>query len=185
MKNLIIICGAPCSGKGTQSKRLAEALGYHHISTGDLIRTSTREDLKEIISSGALLSDEQMDSLLEDEINRHDNIILDGYPRTSTQVTNLGMMFQKSNHSLRGVVYIKVREEDLWQRMVGRNDERNDDNAERFRVRLEKFKESTQPTIENILFFCPNYFEVDGNRNISEVAAEIQQFFQNEQVLQP
>ncbi len=38
MFNLIIF-GAPGSGKGTQSERLVERYGLHHISTGELLRS--------------------------------------------------------------------------------------------------------------------------------------------------
>ena len=34
----IVIFGAPGSGKGTQSERLIEKYGLHHISTGELLR---------------------------------------------------------------------------------------------------------------------------------------------------
>ena len=37
MFNLVIF-GAPGSGKGTQSQKIIDTFGLHHISTGDLLR---------------------------------------------------------------------------------------------------------------------------------------------------
>ena len=37
--SVVIVAGAPCSGKGTQCKMLArDGSRYHHLSTGDLVR---------------------------------------------------------------------------------------------------------------------------------------------------
>ena len=35
---VVVVAGPPCSGKGTQCKRLAKALGMVHVSTGDVFR---------------------------------------------------------------------------------------------------------------------------------------------------
>ena len=34
----IVVFGAPGSGKGTQSEKLIEKYGLHHISTGEVLR---------------------------------------------------------------------------------------------------------------------------------------------------
>jgi len=38
----IIFCGAPGSGKGTQCDKLVAAFGFHHLSTGDLLRDAVK-----------------------------------------------------------------------------------------------------------------------------------------------
>ena len=38
MPKVVIIAGPPCSGKGTQCKRIAADRGLVHISTGDVLR---------------------------------------------------------------------------------------------------------------------------------------------------
>jgi len=47
--NCMMICvnGGPGAGKGTQCERLAEAYGFNHMSTGDLLR-------KEVNNGGPL-----------------------------------------------------------------------------------------------------------------------------------
>ncbi len=54
---LIVVLGAPASGKSTLRQRLAEVLGCHHISVGDLAK-----------EKGYILGrDEERDSLILDE----------------------------------------------------------------------------------------------------------------------
>jgi adenylate kinase family enzyme len=173
MKKLIIICGAPCSGKGTQSMLLAKNLGYKHISTGDLIRNSTREDLKEIIATGNLVSDAQMLELLDDAFKSGGNIILDGYPRTRQQFINLIDITDKYEYHFENVFYIMVNESLLLERMVSRNEGRSDDDPEKFETRLKTFRNATRPTIETYLSVMPGFERIRGEQSIEEVFDEI------------
>jgi adenylate kinase len=174
MKKLIIICGAPCSGKGTQSAILSEKLGYRHVSTGDLIRNSTREDLKEIIATGNLISDSQMLELLEDEFKTGEHLILDGYPRTREQFVNLIDVKDKYRYEFENVFYIMVGEEELRKRMTGRNQGRTDDTDEKFDVRMQTFNNTTRQTIEKYLDVMPGFERINGSGPMESVAQEIE-----------
>ena len=63
MKNIIFIA-PPAAGKGTMSEILEKKYGYKHISTGDILREMAKgednkaKELKEILSTGNLVSDE-------------------------------------------------------------------------------------------------------------------------------
>ena len=50
----IILCGAPGSGKGTQSAFIAQKYGVQHLSTGDVLRAeiAKRDDVKLIFIAG-------------------------------------------------------------------------------------------------------------------------------------
>ena len=69
MKNIIFF-GPPGAGKGTQAKILSEHLNIPHLSTGDILRNKILEQddlamkLKEIMSSGKLVSDEILNSIV-------------------------------------------------------------------------------------------------------------------------
>ena len=90
----IIFLGPPGSGKGTQSARLAAALGWPAISTGEMLRqeAQTRSPLgdrvRATLEAGRLLSDEEMNALVAERLRSDDcrhGFILDGYPRTLAQ----------------------------------------------------------------------------------------------------
>lgn len=128
MKNIILIA-APAAGKGTQAEMLKEKYGYAHISTGDLLRevaasgTPFGEEIKAIMASGALVSDEIVFKLLEDKINSLDQnqgYILDGFPRNVNQAIKYDELLTKLNRELGAVVVIDIDKEVLMKRVVGR-----------------------------------------------------------------
>ncbi|HNZ62374.1 MAG TPA: nucleoside monophosphate kinase, partial [Paludibacteraceae bacterium] len=67
----IIICGAPGSGKGTQSKLIAEKYNLKHLSTGDILRneiklqTEIGKKAEQFISKGQLVPDEIIITMLD------------------------------------------------------------------------------------------------------------------------
>ena len=69
--NNIIFFGPPGAGKGTQAKIISNYLNLPHLSTGEILRTkiSEKDDLakklNEIMSSGKLVSDDILNSIVE------------------------------------------------------------------------------------------------------------------------
>ena len=92
---ILVILGAPGSGKGTLSKELSKDYNFIHLSTGDLIRNSEDEEIKKIIDAGNFLPDDMMIKILRKELKKVDptsNVILDGFPRTIKQAKRLDSM---------------------------------------------------------------------------------------------
>ena len=69
MKNIVFVA-PPAAGKGTQSDLLSQKYGYNHISTGDLLRSKSREDsslgrkISDMLKTGELVTDEIVFELL-------------------------------------------------------------------------------------------------------------------------
>ena len=107
MKNIIFF-GPPGAGKGTQAKKISEYLNISHLSTGDILRKKLLDkddlanELKSIMSSGNLVSDEILNSIvalrLKTEI--YNGFILDGYPRTLAQSIFLNNFFTENSISI-------------------------------------------------------------------------------------
>ena len=90
----IVIFGAPGSGKGTQSERLIDQYGLHHISTGDVLRshmargTELGKIAESFISQGQLIPDELMINILADVLDSNPaatqkGVIFDGFQEPS------------------------------------------------------------------------------------------------------
>lgn len=119
---IVVFLGPPGCGKGTQAKILSQELGYLHVSTGDLLREEIEKNdefsdqIKELSSSGKLVSDELINAILHKKLNFSENIILDGYPRTIDQAKFLDAY---SNDKIK-VVYFVISNDDLHKRISGR-----------------------------------------------------------------
>ncbi len=126
----IILIGAQGSGKGTQAKKLATALGVHHISSGDLFRaasegkTAVGERIKRYLDRGELVPDDLTVSMLLKRIAEPDcvgdGMLLDGFPRTIAQAQALDEGLASAGRHIDGAVYLNVPREVLLRRLSGR-----------------------------------------------------------------
>jgi adenylate kinase len=124
MKPHLIILGAPGSGKGTQAANLVEK-GFHHISTGDLLRneiakgSTLGQRVSGIISRGDLVDDETVMDLLKANCDV-DNVsyIFDGFPRNVAQAKMLDDQLLQGKKTL--AVYFNIDPGVLADRVVNR-----------------------------------------------------------------
>lgn len=124
----IVLLGAPGSGKGTQAHKLQTAYGMTLITTGDLCRqeaaldTERGREIKAMMERGDLISEELMIAMLEDKIMevKSTGFILDGFPRTMGQAEALEGIFERLNLSLDAALEIRVPEDHLKSRILGR-----------------------------------------------------------------
>ena len=97
----IIFFGPPGAGKGTQAKIISKFLNVSHLSTGDILRKKLldndelAEQLRSIMSSGNLVSDDILNSIVSSRLKNEtvNGFILDGYPRTLAQSEFLDNFF--------------------------------------------------------------------------------------------
>lgn len=118
----ITFLAPPAAGKGTQSAKLSEKYGIPHISTGDLLRESDDEVIKEKLKSGLFVSDELVTNLLEERLRRDDcenGFILDGYPRNVSQASTYEMLLRKLGKK-GTVIVLDLDEATACSRIVGR-----------------------------------------------------------------
>jgi len=94
-----VIMGPPGGGKGTISKKLIKDFGYHHISTGDMLRahikngTKLGAEAKSYMDQGGLVPDNVIIGMVIEEIKGlkgNPHLLLDGFPRTQPQAESLG-----------------------------------------------------------------------------------------------
>ena len=123
---ILILLGAPGCGKGTVCPKLVSEFQMVHLSTGDMLREAVsngNEKIKEIMASGALVSDDIVIGLIKDKIsNRGDKkgFILDGFPRNVAQAKALDTMASENGESVTRVIELQVPDEVLEERICGR-----------------------------------------------------------------
>jgi adenylate kinase len=203
--------GPPGAGKGTQAKMLETKYNMVQLSTGDMLRqvvatgSELGQEAKRVMDAGQLMPDELMIRLISERIDKDcgDGFILDGFPRTVRQAECLDQMLAEKGVELDAVIEMKVDEEALIARLIGRFScntcgagyhdtfqrpkvdgicdvcggtefgRRADDNEETVRARMEAYRRQTAPIL-------PYYGEkgvlrsIDGMASIEEIAGQIQ-----------
>ena len=129
MRKCVVILGAPGAGKGTQAKRVADAFGWAHISTGDLLREAARNqtDLgrqaEGYMRRGELVPDALIVGIVGDRLEESDcrnGFILDGFPRTVAQAEQLDALLKRRGYTLNDVASIEVDEAEIVERLSKR-----------------------------------------------------------------
>jgi adenylate kinase len=121
----VLLLGAPGAGKGTQSKRLAEAFDIEHVTTGDALRANKDMDISHMdteydtprayMEAGELVPDAVVNEIVKTALQEADGYVLDGYPRNLDQAEYLSDIT-----ALDAVVFLDVSEGELVDRLTGR-----------------------------------------------------------------
>lgn len=125
----IILLGPPGAGKGTQARLLTDRKGLVQLSTGDMLREAVKAGTeiglraKDIMERGELVPDEVVVGIISERLDQPDcanGFILDGFPRTLKQAAELNNLLSAKGKKLDYVVEMKVDDEQLVERIVGR-----------------------------------------------------------------
>ena len=206
----IVFLGAPGAGKGTQAAIVAQELNLVHIASGDLFRQALEQgteigiQAKSYMEKGMLVPDEITIQMVLERMSAPDcepGVILDGFPRNLEQAKALDKTLLEQAKAIDKVVYIKVSEEELLNRLSGRWICRNcqtpyhainsppkvwgkcdncggelyqrpDDTVETVKKRLEVYFAQTAPLIDYYTQ-ADKLLAVDGEGSVNEVGKRI------------
>ena len=128
--NIVILLGAPGSGKGTVASLLAaENSNLKHVSSGDLLRgavskgTAAGIEAKEYMAAGKLVPDSLIAKMIADvvaETTGDVTMLLDGFPRNVTQAGILAETAKNSGAVVKSAVLLDVSDDVLTDRILGR-----------------------------------------------------------------
>jgi adenylate kinase len=127
---IVILLGAPGCGKGTMAGRLSASDPiFHHISSGDLLRTAVKNktvyglEADGFMKRGELVPDALIAQMIADymaALSDECTLLLDGFPRTLIQAEMLEKALAGSRAALTHVVLLDVPEPILIDRIAGR-----------------------------------------------------------------
>ena len=200
--------GAPGAGKGTQCKRIVARYGLLHLSSGDILRqqrvegTELGKTAQTYMDSGALVPDQIIVEMMADAIMKAPDagFILDGFPRTVNQATELTKSLASANKKIDVIMNLQIDDQVVVKRMAGRrscpqcgavynierfkpkvegvcdNDgtkliQRPDDNAEVVANRLETYHLLTEPVVDYYKKNSSTVYDIDANKDAEEVIA--------------
>ena len=181
-----------------------------HIATGDLLRQALKQrtelgiQAKDYMEKGTLVPDEVTIRMAMERISAPDNktgVILDGFPRNLEQAKALDKKLAEMAKEIDKVVYIKVSEDELLNRISerwicrncqtpyhavnsppavhGKCDEcggelyqRPDDTVKTIKKRLQVYFAQTAPLIDHYAQ-TGKLLEVDGDGKVDEVSRKI------------
>jgi adenylate kinase len=184
----IILLGPPGAGKGTQAQKLVDARNMIQLSTGDMLReakdsgTEMGNIVADVMARGDLVTDEIVIGLIREKLqgDKQGGFIFDGFPRTLAQADALADLLQEQGETLDAVIEMRVDDDTLVKRIVGRAEEaraagkpvRADDNEESVKHRLMEYYKKTAPLIG--YYHAKGQLQsVDGLGAIDEVSGAI------------
>ena len=189
---IIILLGPPGSGKGTQANFIQNKLSIPHLSTGDILRQSVKNEtdlgnkVKNIMAKGELVSDDLVLDVIKERVSQSDcdqGFILDGYPRNITQAESLNILLEDINRNIDRILFLDVDFAALQSRIELRSKENNeekraDDTSEVLVKRLYEYKSQTAPLSE---YYSNDkkFKKINGMKSISEVSLDIENFLDN------
>ena len=189
---IIVLLGPPGSGKGTQANFIQNKLSIPHLSTGDILRQSVKNEtdlgnkVKNIMAKGELVSDDLVLDIIKERFSQSDcdqGFILDGYPRNIAQAESLNLALKDIDRNIDRILFLEVDFEVLESRIETRSKENNeekraDDTSEVLIKRLEEYKIQTAPLGE---YYSNNkkFKKINGMKSISEVSLDIENFLDN------
>lgn len=196
----LIILGIQGSGKGTQSKLIAEKYHLKHISTGDLLRKEVQEksplgeEISSYIDKGNFAPEEVITKLLQKNLPK-DNFLLDGYPRNTEQAKTLDKIAKIDK-----IISLELPEQEVINRLAnrfvcrkckidyglnhmpkvqgecdvchGKMEKRKDDaDISSIKKRVELFNKETLPILS---FYKGKVIRINGNQTVEAVFKEIE-----------
>ena len=197
-----MVLGPPGAGKGTQAEMLERELGLKHLSTGDILREEVRKETElgkraeKYMKSGELVPDDLIVEMMEKEISKYDNFVLDGFPRNLKQAEALDKMcridkvillevpdevilerlsLRRSCPKCNRVYHLKYnppKEDEICDYCGAKLYQRDDDKEEVIKKRLEVYRKETEPIAK---FYREKgiLVKVNGSKSIEEIFLDI------------
>lgn len=182
--NLFIIGPSGC-GKSTQAKLIAEKFKLIHLSMGQLLREEITIgspqglQAKSYIDQGIWVPDDLIFEVLFRHLEKinYQNFIIDGFPRVLNQAKYIEYFLKEKQKPFSLLIHLDVTFEEIMARRqkMGtefQDKERTDNTPEAVAKRQASYNETIH-SIKDHFQTSGKLFEIDGNRPIEPIFADI------------
>lgn len=154
----INIFGLPLSGKDTQARHIASAIGGEVVAGGDILRAyHDQAKIKDLMATGKLFPSDFYFSVilpyLEQEKLTNKPLVLSSLGRWHGEEETILKVAAETGHPLKVVIFLEVDEAEIRSRFEASErklarGQRHDDDERVLDVRITEFKNKTLPVIE-------------------------------------
>ena len=125
----LIIMGPAGSGKGTVSSRIINEFKVKHLSTGNLLRETIKNngphssEVKRLVEQGLLVSDDIINDIVDENMRNLDRdlgFLMDGFPRTLPQAIEFDKILKGYDQTIDAIINLDISYNDLVERITGR-----------------------------------------------------------------
>jgi adenylate kinase len=172
---MILIFGAPGSGKSMQGQFLAARNNWRWLSAGQLLRDRKDPELTEKMRKGELVDTDKVNNIIADSLEKSsdiDKLILDGFPRSLDQaefLVHLGGI----KRTIKAVIVLDADKQVILSRLALRG--RLDDNVVTVESRFLQYESVMEPIIDYFRSQGLDIIKIDGNGTVGEVHDRIMQ----------
>ncbi|MDD3861220.1 MAG: nucleoside monophosphate kinase [Bacteroidales bacterium] len=181
---IVVISGAPGSGKTTQANLLNKDFGLIHVSTGILLRNEISLDTplgriaKEFISDGNFISDELACEMVLNVILANSDskgFVFDGFPRTLAQCNEFYKILADFDAEVNSFIELEVPESELVRRLQKRSlvSERSDDSDINIIKHRFTLYDELSASINELFMLNGVYDRVNGDKPVEAVFSEL------------
>lgn len=173
---MIIFFGPPGSGKSVQGQILAARHGWRWLSTGQLLRQTSKVEVIAEMRKGKLIGDELVNAVFDEALDRAkdiEHVIIDGYPRHVEQAKWLLSQMSRHDRQISAVIILDVDDDEILHRLELRG--RLDDAPEIVRARLQDYRDQTQPVIDYLSEHGIRVEQIDGMGSVGTVHDRIEE----------
>jgi len=170
MKKIIVVIGAPRSGKDTHAKMLSGKLNYKYFSLDYVISEEVKNKtkigliLEKYSQSEVQAPDEYAIMLMKDAIInlKEDGIVFNNYPQTIAQAKALDSFLFSRRIEKVVPVFLNIDQFDTLNRMV-------ENSRDSFNKTMNDYDKNKKPVVD---YYTSNRIEFDTSKNNSEIINE-------------
>ena len=177
---IIVMLGAPATGKGTVAGILSENLEIPQISTGDIFRENIKKRTElgilaeKYMSKGNLVPDEITIDMIKKRLNEDDTkngAILDGFPRTIPQAEALDKILEEKGEKINIVLNLDTPKDEIIERITTRRVCSNQNCKAVYNIKL------SPPKIEGICDKCGSKLIIRKDDTAEAIEVRLENYF--------